>query len=561
MYTSHYGLTAKPFSIVPDPNVLFLSKNHENALTYLEYGLSEKVGFILLTGEVGIGKTTLIRHMLNKMSSQMDIAVIFNTNFSSDQLFRRILSEFELPCDTADKSLHLETLYHFLIDQFARGRHTLLIIDEAQNLSDEVLEDIRMLFNLQTDNHILLQILLVGQPDLKRRMSSPKLRQLAQRIVVNYHLSPLSKEQTYQYINYRLHVAGAAAELFSPGAMALIYEKSGGIPRTINLLCDAGLVYGYGENKTLVDREIIKNVLKDRICLTAAAQEQQLPAEAVPLLDEPAAGLIDRVTAIETALADLQFGQEKFMREIRSEVDRKLQDLEDTQIENGLSSSLPDEEDKAVASAGMDNQPNLYTFKDSAVAHTLEFENEHYPHETVSPDSVHQYKPVHTALKPRLSKIVRKKIVPYLDITYTWMRRNLSHKYALWVILLMVPLAGLWAMSGGDAPSSIKYVDQTMDSAPPPDLVSLSYEDDAPSLKMTANNRQAASAPSNKEEKVIIHTIQSGETLLSIARHYGVPAKSIKHENNISNSHLIYVGQTLKIPSRQSEKSSQLAIK
>jgi type II secretory pathway predicted ATPase ExeA len=234
MYTSHFGLTTKPFSIVPDPNVLFLSKTYENALTYLEYGLSEKVGFILLTGEVGIGKTTLIRHMLNKMPSQMDIAVIFNTNFTSDQLFRRILNEFELPCDTGDKSVHLETLYHFLIEQFANDRHTLLIIDEAQNLSDEILEDVRMLFNLQTDNQVLLQIILVGQPDLKQRMNSPNLRQLAQRIVVNYHLTPLTQEQTSQYINFRLQAAGATDNLFSQDAMGLIHQKSRGIPRTIN---------------------------------------------------------------------------------------------------------------------------------------------------------------------------------------------------------------------------------------------------------------------------------------------------------------------------------------
>ena len=218
MCESHFGLTAKPFSMVPNPEILFLSKNHENALTYLEYGLSEKVGFILLTGEIGAGKTTLIRHMLNKMESQIDIAVIFNTSFTSDQMFRRILSEFEIPCDTTDKERHLQLLYQFLIDRYAQGRHMLLIVDEAQNLSDAALEDIRMLSNLQTDDRILLQIMLVGQPELKNRLNMPAFRQLAQRIAVSYHITPLDEVQTRHYIGYRIDKAGGEPDLFTPEA-------------------------------------------------------------------------------------------------------------------------------------------------------------------------------------------------------------------------------------------------------------------------------------------------------------------------------------------------------
>jgi general secretion pathway protein A len=555
MYTTHYGLTAKPFSIVPDPNILFLSKNHENALTYLEYGLSEKVGFILLTGEVGIGKTTLIRYMTNKMSSQMDIAVIFNTNFSSDQLFRRILSEFELPCDTADKSLHLETLYHFLIEQFARGRHTLLVIDEAQNLADEVLEDIRMLFNLQTDNHILLQIILVGQTDLKRRMGSPNLRQLAQRIVVNYHLSPLTSKQTYEYINFRLKAAGATTDLFTPEAMALIYEKSGGIPRTINLLCDAGLVYGYAENKTQIDREIIESVLKDRICLTTVTQDLPLPSEAQAPSEAPPIGLVERIAAVEDALAILQNEQMTFLGEIRSELDQNrqlVQALQTAPPENAQPHAI-EEQETVTTAAAFDDPSAAFTFKDSGAAHPLKFEDQRYAHEATPPPPDHRFEPVLAALRPSLGKTFRKRILPYLDMGYTWIRSTLSLRYAIWAVILIVPLATLWAMTGSKETPAVRHAHQAMDSEPQTELINMNVEDESPSMKASFNNRQPT--PIENEKKVIIHTIQSGDTLLSIARHYGVSAIAIKEENKLQNSHLIYIGQTLKIPSSAPNKN------
>lgn len=266
MYESHYEMTDKPFSIVPNPEVLFLSRNHENALTYLEYGLTEKVGFILLTGEIGTGKTTLIRHFLNRMESSMDIGVIFNTNFSSSQLFSLILSEFEVPGDSTDKDKNLETLYNFLIDQYSKNRHVLLIIDEAQNLTEEALEDVRMLSNLQTDDAILIQIMLVGQPELRSRLSMPSLRQLSQRIAVNYHLTPFHLEQTRLYIAYRIEKAGGKTDLFTPEAVAKIHEHSGGIPRTINLMCDSALVYGFADNKKTINENMIDQILKDNCC-------------------------------------------------------------------------------------------------------------------------------------------------------------------------------------------------------------------------------------------------------------------------------------------------------
>ena len=312
MYESHYGLTAKPFSIVPNPEILFLSKNHENALTYLEYGLSEKVGFILLTGEIGAGKTTLIRHMLNKIESQMDIAVIFNTNFSSDQLLRRILSEFEITSDTTEKERHLELLYQFLIDRYARGRHVLLIIDEAQNLTDGALEDIRMLSNLQTDDRILLQIMLVGQPEFKDRLNMPDFRQLAQRIAVNYHITPLDVDQTRHYIEYRIRKAGGAPDLFMPGAIKKIYKHSGGIPRTINLMCDTALVYGFSDNLKCIDVAVIEKVIKDKVCISVSEEKPVGRTIKSAVSGSAGPGIMERIHSLEESLAELKQQHEKF---------------------------------------------------------------------------------------------------------------------------------------------------------------------------------------------------------------------------------------------------------
>jgi putative secretion ATPase (PEP-CTERM system associated) len=329
MYESHFGLTAKPFSLVPNPEILFLSKNHENALTYLEYGLSEKVGFILLTGEIGAGKTTLIRHMLNKMDSQIDIAVIFNTNFTSDQMFRRILSEFEIPCDTTDKERHLELLYQFLIDRYAQDRHVLLIVDEAQNLTDDALEDIRMLSNLQTDDRILLQIMLVGQPELKSRLNMPAFRQLAQRIAVNYHITPLDEVQTRHYIGYRIEKAGGEADLFMPEAVEKIYAHSGGIPRSINLMCDTALVYGFADSLERIDAAVVEKVIKDKVCMSVG--EGTSVGRNLKGGDSGSLGkrIMDRIHSLEESLADLKQQHDHFKNEVQNDLLLKYQQLLD----------------------------------------------------------------------------------------------------------------------------------------------------------------------------------------------------------------------------------------
>ena len=327
MYESHFGLTAKPFSMVPNPEILFLSKNHENALTYLEYGLSEKVGFILLTGEIGAGKTTLIRYMLNKMESQFDIAVIFNTNFTSDQMLRRILSEFDIPCDTTDKERHLQLLYQFLIDRYAQERHVLLIVDEAQNLSDTALEDIRMLSNLQTDDRILLQIMLVGQPELKNRLNLPDFRQLAQRIAVNYHITPLDEVQTRQYIGYRISKAGGEPDLFAPEAIDKIYLHSGGIPRSINLMCDTALVYGFADNQERIDAAVVEKVIKDKVCMSVS--EGASVGRNKKGGDSASVGqrIMERIYSLEHSLSELKQQHENFTQTVQNDLLIKYQQL------------------------------------------------------------------------------------------------------------------------------------------------------------------------------------------------------------------------------------------
>lgn len=263
MYKNFYGLSDKPFSIVPNPAYLYKSEKHQDALTYLKYGLMEGTGFILLTGEIGTGKTTLIRYLLNQMETGIDVAVIFNTNITADQLLCQVLDNFEIK-PQKDKAANIDLLYQFLIKQFSKGHRVLLIIDEAQNLKNEVLEEVRMLSNLQSDDEILLQIMLVGQPELKNRLMSSELAQLAQRVSVNYHLNGLSKKEIQEYISYRLEKAGGHGDIFSPQAIDMISETSNGIPRIVNQMCDAAMVYGFGYERKNINTEIIIQVIKDK---------------------------------------------------------------------------------------------------------------------------------------------------------------------------------------------------------------------------------------------------------------------------------------------------------
>jgi general secretion pathway protein A len=263
MYKEFYGFKENPFQIVPNPEYLYLSPKHKNALTCLEYALTDNVGYVMLTGEIGSGKTTLIRYLLNQIESDVEVAVIFNTNLTSEQLLSHILQKFDLEAVEGDKLGNLKTLEHFLYRKYEEGKKVLLIIDEAQNLTNEILEEIRMLSNIQSDEWMLLQIVFVGQPELISRIKNPALAQFSQRIAVNHHLQALTREETVKYIDFRLGKAGGDVNLFTSHAMDKIYQASFGIPRTINLLCDAALIYGFADEISRIDVPIVEKVIAE----------------------------------------------------------------------------------------------------------------------------------------------------------------------------------------------------------------------------------------------------------------------------------------------------------
>jgi general secretion pathway protein A len=267
MYIDFFGLHEKPFNITPDPSFLYLSKKHQEALAHLTYGIKERKGFITITGEIGAGKTTLCRTLLNRIRKDVRTAYILNSNITSDmQLLRMIIDDFGIKPSGKNKVALLKAMNEFLIEQTMIGNNVVIIIDEAQNLRPRVLEQIRMLSNLETDKEKLLQIIFVGQPELKDILNSPELVQLNQRITVRCHISALGREDVVNYINHRLCVAGAnGAAIFSPQAVDEVYNFSGGIPRLINIICDRALLLAFVlEQKDITDEMIKKSAQEVR---------------------------------------------------------------------------------------------------------------------------------------------------------------------------------------------------------------------------------------------------------------------------------------------------------
>ena len=264
MYEAFFNLKQKPFDLLPDPNFLFMSSSHKKVLSYLDYGIRERVGFILLTGEVGSGKTTIIRNLIKKNLTDVVLSKIFNTRVDSEQLIAMINDDFGLPVLNKDKITLLRDLNTFLIEQFVKGNQPVLIIDEAQNLNHELLEEIRMLYNLETDNAKLLQIILVGQPELRKTLTSATLIQLRQRISINCHINPLTRFEVELYILHRLETAGdREAASFSDETLDIIFTYSRGIPRLINIICDFILLAAFAEETRVIDAALVLDIIGD----------------------------------------------------------------------------------------------------------------------------------------------------------------------------------------------------------------------------------------------------------------------------------------------------------
>jgi general secretion pathway protein A len=265
MYKEFYGLRANPFNVNPDPRYLFLTRHTEEALACLTYGIQSRKGFVLLTGEVGTGKTTLINKLLEWLRlQQVATAFIFNSRLNVPQFLDYMMADFGIPCDSRAKSQVLLKLYNWLLDRYRAGETAVLIVDEAQNLSDEVLEEIRMLTNLETFTEKLLQIVLVGQPELEQKLKQPQLRQLRQRLTLRAKTHPLTLDETKAYIQQRLRIAGSnGQQIFAPESLIAVHRYSAGIPRVINLLCEHCLVSAFVDQQKIIEPGVVDAVARD----------------------------------------------------------------------------------------------------------------------------------------------------------------------------------------------------------------------------------------------------------------------------------------------------------
>ena len=264
MYESFYGFSEKPFTLLPDPSFLFLGKKHRMALTMLQYGMVNNAGFSVITGEIGSGKTTLIRRLLDEMESDTTVGLISNTHQSFGDLLQWVLMAFGLDYKQKEKVECYEAFVNFVVAEYSNNRRTVLIIDEAQNLSVDTLEELRMLSNINSDKNQVLQLVLVGQPELRATLMLPSLKQFAQRISVSYHLEALSAQETVEYIHHRVGVAGGNPEIMPESTCSMVWYYSRGVPRVINSICDTALVYGFAEQEEKISGNVVKDVVRDR---------------------------------------------------------------------------------------------------------------------------------------------------------------------------------------------------------------------------------------------------------------------------------------------------------
>lgn len=264
MYEAFYNLKAKPFSILPDPDFLYWGKSHRIAFAMLKFGSWNQMGFTVITGQVGCGKTTLINHLLATMQEDTTVGLVSNMREDSGELLNWVLLAFDQPLSEKPYPMLFQQFKIFVQDEFAQGRRVVLVIDEAQNLGLKALEELRLLFNINTSKDHLIQLVLVGQPELRQQLISPQLTQFAQRISSDFHLNPLPEDEVADYIGQRLEIAGGISALFSPQAIETIAFESRGIPRVINILCETSLVYAFSLNEPTVTESTVKKVIRDK---------------------------------------------------------------------------------------------------------------------------------------------------------------------------------------------------------------------------------------------------------------------------------------------------------
>jgi putative secretion ATPase (PEP-CTERM system associated) len=311
MYERFYNLRERPFSLTPDPDYLFLSRVHREALNHLRYGVESHAGFVVITGEIGCGKTTLLQTVLRGLDQQTAISRLVNTALDSRELIEAVMLDFGLnPPPGQSKPFLLRDLARFLVDQRNTGRHVLLVIDEAQNLSEDALEEVRMLSNLETEKSKLIQIVLIGQPNLRQILERASLEQFSQRITVNYHLQPMDRDETAAYINHRLRRAAIWIPLTFPREVTdLIYRYSLGVARRVNIISDAVLLFGYGANKTAIDLELAQEVIAELGCKDGlAASSEDVSTSDPALAVEPQPDGLSTAASESSSSAPALFG-------------------------------------------------------------------------------------------------------------------------------------------------------------------------------------------------------------------------------------------------------------